>query len=241
MFSVLLPADKNLKPPRKQKRIGSFQPQDISEPSLWWPLRFCKKLIKILNKSRVSKKDSFYKCVTVVDLYDCASFRCTAKEPSHTHTYPFPFYLPSWSIPRDWTQLPVLCSRTSLFVHSKWNNAHLLTPNPQSIPLPPPSPLATASLLSMSVSLSLLCRWVHLCHILFLVFLGPHPRHMEVPRLGVKLELQLPAYTTATATWDLSHVCDLHHTSQQCQILNPLSEVRDQTHVLMDTSRVHYH
>ena len=27
---------------------------------------------------------------------------------------------------------------------------------------------------------------------------------MEVPRLGVQLELQLPAYTTATATWNLS-------------------------------------
>ena len=31
------------------------------------------------------------------------------------------------------------------------------------------------------------------------VFLGPHPRHMEVPRLGVESELQLPAYATATA------------------------------------------
>ena len=29
------------------------------------------------------------------------------------------------------------------------------------------------------------------------VFLGPHRRHMEVPRLGVKLELLLPTYTTA--------------------------------------------
>ena len=29
-------------------------------------------------------------------------------------------------------------------------------------------------------------------------FLGLHPHHMEVPRLGVKLELQLPAYATAT-------------------------------------------
>ena len=29
----------------------------------------------------------------------------------------------------------------------------------------------------------------------FLVFLGPHPGHMEVPRLGVELELQLLAYT----------------------------------------------
>ena len=33
-------------------------------------------------------------------------------------------------------------------------------------------------------------------------FLGPHPRHMELPRLGVKSELQLPAYGTATATQD---------------------------------------
>ena len=33
---------------------------------------------------------------------------------------------------------------------------------------------------------------------------------MEVPGLGVESELQLPAYTTATATQDLSRVCDLH-------------------------------
>ena len=33
-------------------------------------------------------------------------------------------------------------------------------------------------------------------------FSEPHSRHMEVPRLGVRLELQLLAYTTATATWD---------------------------------------
>ena len=31
---------------------------------------------------------------------------------------------------------------------------------------------------------------------------------MEVPRLGVESELQLPAYTTATATQDLSRACD---------------------------------
>ena len=33
-------------------------------------------------------------------------------------------------------------------------------------------------------------------------FVQPHPRHMEVPRLGVESELQLPVYTTATATPD---------------------------------------
>ena len=34
---------------------------------------------------------------------------------------------------------------------------------------------------------------------------------MEVPRLGVESELQLLAYATATATWDPSHVCHVHH------------------------------
>ena len=42
--------------------------------------------------------------------------------------------------------------------------------------------------------------------VLFLPFLGPLPRHMEVPRLGVESELLPPAYTRATATWDPSHV-----------------------------------
>ena len=58
---------------------------------------------------------------------------------------------------------------------------------------------------------------------------------MGVPRLGAELELQLPAYTTATVTRDPSHIWDLYHSSQQCQILNPLSEARDGTCVLMDT------
>ena len=73
----------------------------------------------------------------------------------------------------------------------------------------------------------------------FFVILGLHPQHMEVPRLGVKWELlQLLAYTTATATQDLSHVGDLHQSSWQRQILNPLSEARDQTHIFMDTSLI---
>ena len=62
---------------------------------------------------------------------------------------------------------------------------------------------------------------------------------MQVPRLGVEWELQLLAYTTATATQDPSRICDLHHDSQQCQILNPISEARDQTHLFMDTSWVY--
>ena len=34
---------------------------------------------------------------------------------------------------------------------------------------------------------------------LFVFSFGLHPRPMEVPRLGAELELQPPAYTTATA------------------------------------------
>ena len=64
---------------------------------------------------------------------------------------------------------------------------------------------------------------------------------MEVP--GLRVEWELPAYTTATATPVLSHICNLHHSLQQhrsltqwarpgirpassgivCQVLNPLS------------------
>ena len=40
-------------------------------------------------------------------------------------------------------------------------------------------------------------------------FLGVYLRHMEVSRLGIELELQLLAYTTATAMWDLSCMCEL--------------------------------
>ena len=76
---------------------------------------------------------------------------------------------------------------------------------------------------------------------LFFVFLGPYPRHMEIPRLGVELELQLPAYATATAMWDPSCVCYIHRSSRQHQILNPLREATDRTCILMDTSQICFH
>jgi len=58
---------------------------------------------------------------------------------------------------------------------------------------------------------------------------------MEVPRLGVELEMQLSAYV---ATQDPSHVYNLRYSSWQHCILNPVSETRDRTHDLMDTSWV---
>ena len=64
---------------------------------------------------------------------------------------------------------------------------------------------------------------------------------MEVPRLVVESDMQLPAYAMVTAIWDLSRVCDLHHSLRQHQILDPLSEVRDRIHILMDASWIHCH
>ena len=65
---------------------------------------------------------------------------------------------------------------------------------------------------------------------------GPQLWHMEIPWLGVKSKLQLPAYTIEMP--NPSHVCSLHSSSWKCWILNPLSESRDRTCILMDTSRV---
>ena len=47
---------------------------------------------------------------------------------------------------------------------------------------------------------------------------------MEVPVLGVELELHVQAYTTAIVTWDPSRICDLCCNLWQHWILNPLTE-----------------
>ena len=60
-------------------------------------------------------------------------------------------------------------------------------------------------------------------------------KHMEIPRLGIELELQLLTYAIATAIWDPSYIDGLHHSSWQGQIFNPLSKAMN-----TDTNRVHY-
>ena len=61
---------------------------------------------------------------------------------------------------------------------------------------------------------------------------------MEVPGLGVKLELQLQVYTTATAAPKLSHIFELYCGLQHCRILNSLCKPRDRTHILTDSSQI---
>ena len=75
---------------------------------------------------------------------------------------------------------------------------------------------------------------------LFVLFLGPDLLHTKVPRLGVESEQYLPAYATVTTKQDSSLMCNLHHGLQQHRILNLLSEVRDQTCILVGTSQVLY-
>ena len=81
------------------------------------------------------------------------------------------------------------------------------------------------------------CMFICFC---FCCFLGLHLQHMDVHRLGVQSELQLPAYVAAATTSDQRRVCDLHHSSQQCQILNPLSKARDRTCNLMVPRWIHF-
>ena len=63
---------------------------------------------------------------------------------------------------------------------------------------------------------------------------------MEIPWLGVESDLQLPAYATDTAMPDPSRICDLHCSSGQHQVLNPVSKARDQTQILRDINQIKF-
>ena len=74
----------------------------------------------------------------------------------------------------------------------------------------------------------------------FICFLGPHPWHMEVPRLGTEWELQLLAYTTATATQGSKPRYRPTPQLTAMPILNPLSEARNRTCNLMVASQIRF-
>ena len=70
------------------------------------------------------------------------------------------------------------------------------------------------------------------CHFFFLFMATPvaYGSSQARGRIGATAE----AYTTATATPDLSIICDLHCSLEQGQILNPLSKARDGTCILTE-------
>ena len=63
----------------------------------------------------------------------------------------------------------------------------------------------------------------------FCIFLGLHPRHMEVPRLGVELELRRIQVTSATYTTAHGNARALTHQARPG--IEPVSSV--------DANRVH--
>ena len=67
------------------------------------------------------------------------------------------------------------------------------------------------------------CQFPFQILFIYLFFFRAKPAAYGSSQARVQLKLQLPACATATATRD-----------QQHQILNPLSETRDQTEILMD-------
>ena len=106
------------------------------------------------------------------------------------------------------------------------------TPSPQAFSLeglarclhpPPATPLPSVFLDSPFLRLILPKASSNITAFLFFPLVWP----VEVPRLGVESELQLPAYPTATATPDSKCICNLHRSLQQRWIPNLLSEARD--------------
>ena len=63
-------------------------------------------------------------------------------------------------------------------------------------------------------------------------------QHIEVPGLRIKSELHPPAYTTATATLDLSHICDLATAHGNTGFLTHRVRPGNRIRNLMDTSRI---
>ena len=67
-------------------------------------------------------------------------------------------------------------------------------------------------------------------------FLWPKLWHMEVPGLGVKLELQLRSTPQPQQHQIRAASSTLCHSVWQHQNLNPLSKARDQTCTLLETT-----
>ena len=67
-------------------------------------------------------------------------------------------------------------------------------------------------------------------------FLGLHLWHMEVPR--ARGQIRVAAAGPRHSHRNAGSECVYNHSSQQFWIFNPLSEARDQTPNLMDTSQV---
>ena len=85
---------------------------------------------------------------------------------------------------------------------------------------------------------------IFLSFFLSFAFLGLHPGHMEVPRIfQARGQIGGTAASPRRSHSNAGSELCLQPTPQlrQRQILNPLSEARDQTHNCMVSSQIHFH
>ena len=73
---------------------------------------------------------------------------------------------------------------------------------------------------------------------IFFFFSWLHLWHYRSSQARGRIGAAAAGLHNSHSKWDLSHVCDLHHSSRQRWILNPLREARDWTRNLKDTSWV---
>ena len=74
----------------------------------------------------------------------------------------------------------------------------------------------------------------------FFCFLGSHPRHMEVPRLGLHRSCSCQPISQPRQCQIWALVWDLYHSSWPRWFLDPLRKAGDRTCILMDTSWIHF-
>ena len=128
----------------------------------------------------------------------------------HVHIHSLSDSFPTQIITEYWVEFPVLYSRSPLASHSIYHSVPMPVPNHG-----PPQPPTFCTLFFVFF----VCLFV-----LFFVF-------MALPA----------AYGNSQARgWIVATTAGLHHSLQQHRILNPLSEARDGTHVLIDISWVCY-
>ena len=114
--------------------------------------------------------------------------------------------------------------------------------DPEDRVLPPAGVDKFIEQFTWSPVLRVVCFWGFLGGLFVCCFLGPPLWHIEVPRLGVEaLNWRGSCRPTPQQCrmWNLRCICDLHHSSWQCRILNPLREARDRTCILIYPSWVH--
>ena len=94
---------------------------------------------------------------------------------------------------------------------------------------------------SVSILLPILCCFAgfYLFIYLFMLFRAL-PMAYGSSQAGGQIRAAAASLYHSQSNMGSSRICNLHHSTQQHQILNPLIKGRNWTHVLMDTSQVRY-